>query len=294
MIRTRLMVCVAPACITGAVTLALSGCAGSSAVSSVVDPVAQAADVSELAPGFKVSLSEEIFAPGVSEPVTGSGTEIVDQRDQRGVLSLRVSAEGHTATTESQYSDFALFMRLPGSHESSIAHGKPWVEFDLRRAGAALGVNVSSLSGSTSSNPGQMLSYLKAASGQVTRVGTEQVRGVQATHYRATVEYERYASKVPVAKRAAARASVAAIERLTGSDSQVVDVWVDAQHRVRREELTLHECLPGISRTTQIHLKMEFFDFAVQAIPSPPPSSEVANITSYVAEKLKHVKLGCQ
>lgn len=64
----------------------MSGCAGSSAVSSVVDPVAQAADVSELAPGFKVSLSEEILAPGASEPVTAFGTEIVDQCDQRGVL----------------------------------------------------------------------------------------------------------------------------------------------------------------------------------------------------------------
>jgi hypothetical protein len=128
----------------------------------------------------------------------------------------------------------------------------------------------------------------------VTRVGTERVHGVQTTHYRATVDYERYASKVQSAKRAAARASVAAIERLTGSDSQVVDVWVDAQHRVRREELTVHECLPGVSGTTQTHLKMEFFDFAVQAIPSPPPSSEVANLTSYIAGKVKHIKLGCQ
>jgi hypothetical protein len=38
----------------------------------------------------------------------------------------------------------------------------------------------------------------------------------------------------------------------------------------------------------------EFFDFGVQAMPALPPSSEVADITSYVAEKLKHVKLGCQ
>jgi hypothetical protein len=51
--------------LAGAVTatvFALSGCGGSSAVSSVVDPVAEAARASELAPGFKVSMSEQLTA----------------------------------------------------------------------------------------------------------------------------------------------------------------------------------------------------------------------------------------
>jgi hypothetical protein len=63
---------------------------------------------------------------------------------------------------------------------------------------------------------------------------------------------------------------------------------------VRREELVFHECLPGVPGRSQIHIKIEFFDFAIQAIPAFPPSSEVADLTSYIAEKLKHVKIGCQ
>jgi hypothetical protein len=276
--------------------IALSGCSGSSAVSSVVDPVAQAAQVSELAPGFKASLSEEITPPGSSEAVTGSGTGIFDQRDHRGALSLQINAEGHSSTAETQYSDLALYMRLPSSSSqaSSITHGKPWIKLDLRGVSAALGINFSALTDSSaSSNPGQLLSYLKAASGQVTRIGAEQVQGVPTTHYRATIEYDRYAGRVAPAQRAAASQSVAALERLTGTHSQLVDVWVDGQHRVRREELTFHECLPGVPGTSQIHLQIEFSDFGVQAMPAVPPSSEVADITSYVAEKLKHVKLGC-
>jgi hypothetical protein len=277
--------------------IALSGCSGSSAVSSVVDPVAQAAQVSELAPGFKASLSEEIIAPGSSEAVTASGTGTFDQRDHRGIFSVQGKAGEHSFNAETQYSDLALYMRLPSSSSSqasSITHGKPWIKLDLRGVSAALGINFSALTDSSaSSNPGQLLSYLKAASGQVTRIGAEQVQGVPTTHYRATIEYDRYAGRVAPAQRAAASQSVAALERLTGTHSQLVDVWVDGQHRVRREELTFHECLPGVPGTSQIHLQIEFSDFGVQAMPAVPPSSEVADITSYVAEKLKHVKLGC-
>ena len=275
--------------------IALSGCGGSSTVSSVVDPVAQAAQISELAPGFKASLSEAITPPGSSEPVTGSGTGIFDQRDHRGALSLQINAEGHSSTAETQFSNLALYMRLPSSSSqaTSITHGKPWIKLDLRGVSAALGINFTALTDSSaSSNPSQLLSYLKA-SGQVTRIGAEQVQRVPTTHYRATIDYDQYASRVPPAQRAAASQSIAALERLTGVHSQVVDVWVDGQHRVRREEFDFHECLPGTSGSSQIHLEIEFFDFGVQAMPAVPPSSEVADMTSYVAEKLKHVKLGC-
>ena len=279
--------------VTGFV-VALSGCGGSSAVSSAMDPVAQAAQVSELAPGFKASLSEEITPPDSSEPVTASGAGIFNQRGHRGALSLQVHVKGHSYTAEAQDSALALYMRIPFSSPSSITHGKPWIKFDLGRVGAALGINFSALaSPGASSDPSQFLSYLKAVSGGVTRVGAEELQGVPITHYRATIDYDQYASRLPPAQRAAASQGIAALERMTGAHSQLVDVWVDADHRVRREELTYHECVAGVPGTSQIHLKLEFFDFGVQAAPALPPSSEVADVTSYVAEKLKHVKLGC-
>jgi hypothetical protein len=280
--------------VTG-LAIALSGCSGSSAVSSAVDPVAQAAQVSELAPGFKASLSEQITPPGSSEIVTASGTGIFDQRDRRGVFSIQGKAGEHSFNAETQYSNLALYMRLPStSQASSITHGKTWIKVDLRGVGTALGISFSALSSpGASSDPSQLLSYLKATSGQVTRIGAEQVQGAPTTHYRATIDYDRYASRVAPAQHAAASQSIAALERLTGTHSQLVDVWIDGQHRVRREELTFHECLPGVPGTSQIHLEVDFFDFGVQAMPAVPPSSEVADVTSHVAEKLKHVKLGC-
>jgi hypothetical protein len=158
-----------------------------------------------------------------------------------------------------------------------------------------MGIKLSALSSpGASSSPSQLLSYLRATSGQVTRIGAEQIRGVPTTHYRATVDYQRYVARAAPAQRATARASVAALERLTGSHTQLVDVWVDRQDRVRREELTFRECLPNAPGKTQIHLAIEFFDFGTQVMPALPPSSEVADVTGEIVQKLGHVKLGCQ
>jgi hypothetical protein len=293
MARSRLTRLSALATLAGAAAtaaLGLNGCAASSSVSSVVDPVAQAAEASELAPGFKASIHEQITPPDSSEPITGSGSGIFDQQHRRGTMSISVNAEGHSTTVASQYAGTTLYMRT--SHGSSITHDKPWIEFDLSRVSAALGVSYPALSSSEGSSPTQMLSYLRA-SGEVSRIGTETVRGTATTHYRATIDYDRYATSAPPSQRAAARSSAAAIERLTDSHDQVVDVWIDAHHRVRREQLTYQECLPGSSGATKVHVTFEYFDFAVQAIPRRPRRDEVADLTDYIEKQLKHVKLGC-
>ncbi len=284
------------ACASSAIGVALGGCGSGSAVSSVFDPVAQAAEASERAPGFKVLVSDELTPPNSSQTVTGSGTGVVDQHGHRGSMSIKVNSEGHSSTAKEQYTSLALYMYLaPSPQSSSVTHGKPWVKFDLRRLGAALGINYSALAGpGASSNPSELLSYLKATSGQVTRVDTERVQGVPMTHYRATIDYNQIAARAAPAQRTAASESVAALVRLTGSSSQPIDVWIDGRHRVRREEYTASECLPGTSGATKIHLKIEFFDFGIQAIPPLPQSREVADVTSYIGKKLKHIKLGCQ
>jgi hypothetical protein len=183
------------ACAVAMLGIVLGGCGGSSAISSAIDPVAQAARASELAPGFKASLYEEFSPPGSAETIRASGTEVFDQHTQRGVLSINGSAEGHSFHVESQSSNFALYMRLPSaSQTSSVTHGKPWIKFDLHRVGMALGINFSALSSPEgSADPRQLLSFLKATSGQITRIGTDQIQGLSTTHYRATIDYDHYA-----------------------------------------------------------------------------------------------------
>lgn len=275
---------------------ALAGCAASSTVSTVVDPVAQAAEYSELAPGFKMSLSGEVLQSGSSQRLTSSGSGVFDRSTRRAVMNIRVDYNGGSSTTEAEYAGLELYERVPSSNHSPALHGKPWLKYNVRSVDAAVGINLSALdsSGAYSSNPDEMLSFLRATGARATRLGSELVRGVPTTHYRATIDYRRYASLVAPAQRAAVRASVATLERLTGTYTQVVDVWIDRQHRVRREELSYTECVPGGSGTTHTHMALEYFDFAVQAIPPLPRNTETADVTSYIVKALEHHQLKCR
>jgi hypothetical protein len=280
----------------GAVALALSGCAATSAISRVADPVAQAAEYSELAPGFRMSFSADVTESSTSMRFTSAGSGVFNRRTDRAVMNVRVEEGEHASSSESQYTGAELYMRLPSSDRSSAVDHKPWIEYDVRSVDAAVGINLSSLesSGAYSSSPDEMLSFLRATGARALRIGSERVRGAPTTHYRATIDYRRYANVVAPAQRATARASVAALERLTGTHTQVVDVWIDRQHRVRREELTYTECVPGGRGTSQFHVELEYFDFAVQAIPPVPRKAEVANVTGDVVKALEHEKPGCR
>jgi hypothetical protein len=284
--RTDLSVAVLAACVAVLAGVLLSGCAGGAAVSSVVDPVAQAARFTELAPGYKVSIGERVTVPRFSKVVTGSGSGVVDRRHGHAVMAMKVESKGHTYTTKEQFAGGTLYIH-------SSYHGKPWIAFNVNSVDAAVGIDDLTSSGSGESfNPSSFLSYLRAAGARATRIGVGQVQGVSTTHYRATIDYARYASRVPPSQRIAARASVAALERLTGSHTQAVDVWIDQQHRVRREAFAYHECEPG-GGTFEMRMTMEFSDFGVQAIAALPARSEVSNVTSKIVNKLKHVKFGC-
>jgi hypothetical protein len=275
---------------------ALAGCAASSTVSTVLDPIAQAAEYSELAPGFKMSVSAEVLTAGSSQRFTSSGSGVFDRRTRRAVMNVRVDYNGGTSSTQAQYAGPDFYERVPSSDHSPALHGKPWIEYDVRSVDAAAGINFSALasSGGYSSDPDEMLSFLRATGAHATRLGSELVRGVPTTHYRTTIDYRRYAGLVAPAQRAAVRASIATLERLTGTHTQLVDVWIDRQRRIRREELSYNECVPGRSGTTHTHMTLEYFDFAVQAIPPLPRNAEIADVTSYIVKALAHRQIKCR
>jgi hypothetical protein len=75
-------------------------------------------------------------------------------------------------------------------------------------------------------------SFLKAA-GQVGTVGQQEIRGVATTHYHATVDIARYAAELAPSDGAKAKREQAMLERMTGSSTIPMDVWIDSAKRAR-------------------------------------------------------------
>lgn len=216
---------------------ALAGC-GTEDLSP--SSIAQAADTTVAKNAMKIRIDQTITMPGAGALVmTGSGE--IDTRSQMSHITMRV-ADGPSAAAGAPVGDLSstevisdklvVYMRV-AQLEGVLGEGKRWMRVDAAKAAEAAGLDTSALLQS-GQDPAQAISQLGAVSGDVEKVGEEKVRGVDTTHYRATVDFDRYPSLVPASQRAAVRASMRRLEKLMGSSTAPVDVWVDDDDLVRR------------------------------------------------------------
>ena len=252
---------------------ALAGC-GSDDLSA--EGVAKAAQATASKGGAKVSLRQTFTAPG-SGAISMSGAGVVDTQTRKGHLTLTTSggsglpASARDATQQLIIDGLRIYVRSP-LLASLLPSGVKWLKIDAAKVGRAAGIDLAVLAQSAQ-DPSQSMQVLEAVSGDVKKVGDEQVRGVDTTHYRATVDLRKYPSVVPEASRAAAEVSVEKTIQLTGTRRIPVDVWIDGDDLVRRFEQKL--AAQGMPITQRI----ELYDFGTKVDVEPPPAREVKDLS---------------
>ena len=80
----------------------------------------------------------------------------------------------------------------------------------------------------------EILDYLRAVSGAIETDGTEELRGVETTHYYAIVDLLRYEKIAPPAEREKVRALLGEVVDEPGLGEIPMDVWVDELGLVRK------------------------------------------------------------
>jgi len=255
-----------------------AGCGTStSGTAANATSVTQAAYVMTLSPGYKFDMTLSTSLGAQNFAFRGSGA--LDEHDGRGQMSLQIKGKKITELVDEPY----IYLRKPSG-------GKPWVRADLNAYTEALGA--SSPFGASATGPTEMLKFLKAA-GQVTMLGREGIDGVPTTHYHAVIDLTRYGSAATPSQRARATRNAALLERMTGSSSLPIDVWIDSRDRVRRFDTTMQLCTQEGKLTEST--TMDFYDFGRQTLELPPPASQARDITKKLkAEVSKGLQqLGC-
>ncbi len=283
-----------PLAACSALTLVAAGCGGGGGSASSASAggsgggvylaaIAKAADVTDQVPGYKFELTSSTSFGGQSFSVHGTGS--IDERGRQGSMSLQVEGKTLSEIISRPY----VYIEVPSASSASVSAGKPWLRTDISTFTQSFG---GSSLGSSSADPTQTLSFLKAA-GTVAKVGAEDVRGAPTTHYHATVELSRYPTAVGPNLRAAASRYAQTVRRITGSDALPIDVWIDAQSRVRRIALKLKLCSP--QGKIDESLDMTLYDYGRQPAVEPPPASQVTDIDGRLgAEAAKNLqKLHC-
>jgi hypothetical protein len=266
-------------------TIAATGCGAS----ATLDPIARAAEITSLQTGVRFKLTTEIDSsslPTGSVSITGSG--YMDARDRSGEITMDLSGlpgasslpEGGLGSVEAIYKYPVIYMHMPFL-ASRLPEGKTWIKIDLSAAAAAGGMNLSGLSSLGESNPTQFIEYLRASSGGVVKLGGETLDGVPTTHYHGALQLSAVLERLPSSDQAAAKA---ALEKLGTNGTIPVDVWVDAQGRLRRIELSLSTAPSGASGagTPPVGgtVTIDYTSYGPVPPVVPPPAGEVFDVSS--------------
>lgn len=263
------------------VVLAATACGSSS-----VDPaqVADAATKTSALASYRVATATKLKLSG--RDVTFKGQGVYAPKHRRGRLTLDMSQLNQVAGAAGSpynlgYAEFVLdgttmFMRIPLLKQLNPSL-RPWIKLDLAQAGKTQGLDFGSfLQFGQGGDPAQALEYLRAT-GKLQKKGTETVRGVKTTHYAGTVDLKKVADQAPPQLRNEVRKNVDRLIAMTGQQTIPVEVWVDDQGYVRREQYTSK--LQIQNQKVDVVSSLELYDFGTPVIAPLPPPADVSDFS---------------
>jgi hypothetical protein len=169
------------------------------------------------------------------------------------------------------------YVRLPAI-DSRLPDGKSWVR-GMAGDVKAGGFDFEELESFTQSDPRDVLASLRGLTGDIETVGTEELRGVETTHYRAVLDPIELAEHA-AAGRADATSLVDELSTQGGITDVPLDVWIDANGLVRKLSLDFSATDPGTSRSSHVALAFELWDYGEQVEIDVPSASQVVDASA--------------
>jgi hypothetical protein len=190
--------------------------------------------------------------------VTVAASGVMDLRAGRAAITMRVLAGARSTEAEVRVVDGTVWTNS----------GSGWT---TSSAGSA------DLTGGLTTDPTSFLAYLRGVANDVREVGHDTVRGVDTTEYAATIDLRRAIEHADAS--GATRAQVQFALSLLGNVDMPVNVWIDAQDRVRKFELEMDMsgALKHLGAPSDLHPRMsiivEFHDFGLPVHVESPVST---------------------
>jgi hypothetical protein len=264
------------AAVGGAGTLLLAACGGGASASATLLRDAPKRTTDARTARMEVAVDQS-GAKGqqAAAPIKIDGE--ADFSARRGHMLIDLSQLGLPGPPiDAVFDNAMVYEKFPPALGAALPPGKSWVKVDLASAGKSVGA--AGLSQAQAGDPSQTLDYLRGVTGNVARVGTDEIRGTHTTHYRTTVDLKKAAEQSPTA-----RDRINSTIKLLGSSAQPLDVWIDAQGRVRRINYTVDlskskattPSIPGSATFT-----LDLFDFGVPVQATVPPADQIADLSA--------------
>lgn len=185
-------------------------------------------------------------------------------------VSMNMTAMG-TSISEIMTGD-KLYMKIP--QLSAALGGKTWGELDLGSLGSLGSAFQSLLDSAKNTDPAQQLQPLLAA-GDLHKVGTETVDGVQTQHYAGTVDQAALGGMLAAKNLTPAQiAQLKSLMKAGGVTSEAVDLWIDSSG------LPVRMMIGSDTASGAIKIDMRMSDWGKPVSITAPPADEVGDLSS--------------
>jgi len=278
---------VAAALATAAVAAVTAGCGGGSTSSALsLDPVAAAATKTQDAGAARIRFALAIGSSQLQgKTIRIHGTGVLDGTSAQmsfkfpslagqlgpGLRQLRNAAVKEVALE--QDGDYVMYTHL-GFLTSELPGGKQWIKLDISKLGKSAGVDLGKLMAGSQLSPTDLLGMLKSEGAKVQKLGTANVGGTTATHYRVRVD---------VAKALKAKGLTSPLFSSVATKMKTLseDVWIGKDGLVRRIELAYGRLQGGSPR---LAMTMNLFDYGAHVSIAAPPSGDVFDATQFAQQ----------
>lgn len=157
--------------------------------------------------------------------------------------------------------------------------GKKWVKGDAKELSGAKAGQLGQFGSFAGTDPRDVLGMLKAVSGSIEALGTDEIRGVETSHYKATLDVAKLEQLVPVDQRQSL-GSFDETAKAAGLSAIPIEVWIDGDQRLRKLSLDIEGKQPGTSQTVKAALVVELYDYGKPLEIHLPPADEVVDASA--------------
>ena len=289
-----------------ACALVVAGCGGGGGATSgpeaiTFEQLAQSATTSAEASSGRFSFDLSLELPGTDEGFALSGEGAFDEAANRARFAVDMSSfakllggffaglAGPNAQGAPDFDDPAGwkievvqdgdvgYVRFPAFAEQ-LPEGKSWIRSDGE--GVQADFDFDQFEQFTQSDPRDLLESLRGVTSEVEVVGTETLRGVSTTHYRAVVEPDELAAKAPPAGQAETESLIDEITEQSGVSEIPLDVWIDDSGLVRKLSLAFSAEDATTGQSGDASLAFELWDYDEPVEIELPPASEVVDASA--------------
>jgi hypothetical protein len=273
-----------------------AGCGGTTGAVPELSSFTNVAQTSAAADSASFSLEADVSVPGIDKQLAFSAKGAVDTSAKRSRMSVDLSSVaelmksfgsslGGTVTGDLgspedwkleviQDGDIAyvhfplLAKQLPG--------GKTWLKGDAKTLSSADAGQLKQFGSLAGTDPRDVFGLLEAVSGSIEAVGTDELHGVETSHYKATIDIAKLEQLVPAAQRD----SLGTVEqgaRQAGLAEIPLEIWIDGEQRVRKLSIDVDAKQPGTSASLKASLVVELYDYGKALELELPPADQVAD-----------------